>query len=127
MDEFLNFHNFIVNCHARIEDEVVFPTLKEYYLRDFLEYAKLIEWVGNDHKLLEKLGDSIIQYGIRGEEENYRSRLELYFKILKDHNLREENQIFPNWFKDISENIRGICTSRSKKIIDRFFMEKSTR
>jgi hemerythrin superfamily protein len=124
LDEFRSFHNFIVNCHARIEDMVVFPTLKEFYVEDFPEYAKLVDWIGNDHKLLEKLGNSVIEYGSRGSLENFNVRLELYFKILMEHNLREERQLFPNWFRDIDEDIRNGCTSRSMQVIDEFFWEK---
>lgn len=30
VDEFSSFHEFIVNCHAKIEDEILFPTLKNF-------------------------------------------------------------------------------------------------
>lgn len=93
----------------------------------FVEYVKLIELVGNDHELLKALGNRVIEYGKRGDFENYNKRLELYFKILLEHNIREEEQIFPSWKRDIDENTKNECTRLSRKIIEEYGVGKYTK
>ena len=127
LDEFSNLHDFIVNCHAKIEDEIVFPVLREHYIGEYEEYAKLVEWIGNDHKLLETLGNRTIEYGVDKDWENYRRRLNLYFKILVEHNHREEEEIFPKWLREIDNVIRSKCTEKAKRIIEGYGLEKYTK
>jgi hemerythrin superfamily protein len=127
VDEFVSFHDFIVNCHAKIEDDIVFPALKNLYKGKYEEFVKLIEWISNDHKLLDTLGNKVIEYGRAGRQENYRERLSLYFKILLEHNTREESQLFPNWFKEIANTTRTSCTKRARKIIENYGLEKYTK
>ncbi|QGA54133.1 hemerythrin [Sulfolobus sp. E5-1-F] len=69
-------HNFIVNVHAKMEDLYVFKDIPE---------AKPYS---NDHKLIEKYGDSIIK-------EKRKEWLPRYVKIVLDHNMNEEKYIFP--------------------------------
>lgn len=127
VDEFSSLHGFIVNCHARIEDDLVFPVLKKHYMDSYEEYAKLVEWIGNDHRLLETLGNKTISYGIDKDWINYRRRLNLYFKILVEHNLREEVEIFPNWLNEIDRETRRKYTAKAKEIIEEYGLEKYTR
>ena len=124
--EFAAFHDFIVGCHARIEDEVVFPILKEHFRDVDDEFVKLVEWIGNDHKLLDTLAGNVIGYGGSGGREIYEDRLNLYFKLLMEHNLREEKQIFPIWLKELPGEVRVKATEQARKIIMEFGLRKYT-
>ncbi len=126
VEEFASFHDFIVNCHAEIEDKIVFPTMKKFYQDKSMEYTKLIEWVGNDHQLIGTLGVNVIKYGEGGDIDSYKNRLDLYFKLLIEHNLREEKDIFPNWLLDIDEETRKRCSEEAKRVIEKYGIEKYT-
>ncbi|AHC51944.1 cation-binding protein [Sulfolobus acidocaldarius SUSAZ] len=69
-------HEFVVNWHAKIEDKYIFPL--------FGEKAKPYS---NDHLLIERYGNSAIQQ--RNIE-----WIKRYVKIVLDHNLNEERNIF---------------------------------
>lgn len=124
--EFAAFHDFVAGCHARIEDEAVFPMLKEYFSEMDETFVKLVEWIGNDHKLLDTLAGNVIGYGRSGERETYEDRLNLYFKLLMEHNLREEAQLFPRWFKDLPQDVRTKATEDARRIIMAFGLKKYT-
>jgi len=124
--EFASFHDFVVGCHARIEDEVVFPVLREHFSGVDEGFVKLVEWIGNDHRLLDTLAGNVIGYGRSGEREVYEDRLNLYFKLLMEHNLREEAQLFPRWFQDLPREVRVRATEEARKIIVEFGLKKYT-
>jgi len=69
-------HNFIVRWHAMIEDKYVFPA-----------YGDKAKPLSNDHLLIEKYGNSII-------EQKRKDWLERYVNIVLDHNRNEEEQLF---------------------------------
>ncbi len=68
VEEFASFHDFILSCHAKIEDEIVFPILSKYYSGRDEDFVKLVRWIGNDHKLLDTLAKNVVRYGRTGEE-----------------------------------------------------------
>nr|MCL7344577.1 hemerythrin domain-containing protein [Candidatus Aramenus sulfurataquae] len=70
-------HRFVVDWHAKIEDKYFFPLLGDK-ARPFT----------NDHLLIEKYGSSAIS-------QRRRDWIERYVKIVLDHNLNEERELFP--------------------------------
>ena len=61
-DKIYEMEDFIRNCHAKIEDEVVFPKLKVSL--DSPSNAKLTQVILRleaDHKLIDTMGDQITQ------------------------------------------------------------------
>ncbi|BFH73768.1 hypothetical protein SJAV_17120 [Sulfurisphaera javensis] len=69
-------HNFVVKWHAMIEDKYVFPL-----------YGEKAKPFSHDHLLIEKYGNSVLK-------ERRKDWVERYIKIVLDHNLNEENQLF---------------------------------
>lgn len=124
--EFKSFHDFIVGCHAKIEDEIVFPLLKKRFSGVDDSFAKLVQWISNDHKLLDTLANNVIGYGLSGDREIYEERLNLYFKLLMEHNLREESQLFPRWFSDIDAETRMEAMEQARKVIMEYGLNKYT-
>lgn len=98
VESFKSFHDFIIDLHARIEDEILFPILEKAY-SDSEDILYLIKRFYSDHLLLKKLGSKIIEYGETGQEALYNQRLERYMIILIDHNKSEERLLFPLWNK----------------------------
>ncbi len=70
-------HRFVVDWHAKIEDKYFFPSLGDK--------AKPFS---NDHLLIEKYGSSAIT-------QRRKDWIERYVKIVLDHNLNEEKELFP--------------------------------
>ncbi|MCH1770388.1 MULTISPECIES: cation-binding protein [Metallosphaera] len=69
-------HNFVVKWHAMIEDKYVFPS--------FGDKAKPFS---NDHLLIDKYGTNSISQGRK-------DWIQRYVKIVLDHNLNEERELF---------------------------------
>ncbi|MCY0860133.1 MAG: hemerythrin [Sulfolobaceae archaeon] len=98
--EFELLHNFIVNSHARVEDVVVFPLIKQEIVKPY----------ANDHLLIKNYGDGILK-------EKRKDWVERYVKIVLDHNKGEEINVFPS----LKENIE---LEPSIKLIKEFGNEK---
>ncbi|MDP8024033.1 MAG: hypothetical protein RAK20_06175, partial [Conexivisphaerales archaeon] len=88
--------DFVVNCHAKHEDEIVFPTLmtKEQKDQEFVNYVRRIS---ADHKLIATLGSNIERWMNEKNYEMLERRVPLYLKTLLEHNLNEEREIFARW------------------------------
>lgn len=126
MDNFVTFHKFIARCHARVEDEFVFPVLKKHFEGVDKDFVMLVQRISSDHKLLDKLAGRIVEYGRSGNWKTYENRLGVYFRLLTYHNSWEEKALFPRWLKDISQDTRDEVIEQAKKIIMRFGLDKYT-
>ena len=124
VESFKSFHDFVVNLHAKIEDDILFPSLKEAY-KDNEDIVYLINRIHSDHLLLKKLGDKIIEYGEKGEESLYRKRLDRYMIILIDHNRSEEKLLFPLW-KDVDPEIKSNADKMAQELVSKFGYGKYT-
>ncbi|MEM0373766.1 MAG: cation-binding protein [Sulfolobaceae archaeon] len=82
-------HSFIVRWHAVIEDKFIFPA-----------YGEKAMPLSNDHKLIEKYGNNIIQ-------QRKKEWVERYINIVLDHNKNEETMLFTEE-KDIYDSWRRI-------------------
>jgi hemerythrin superfamily protein len=113
-DSIYDLDEFVTKCHARIEDELIFPRLKETLSSgDNIEVEWNLSRIEADHKLIQKISDQIRAATENGDKEILRKRIMLYCTTVESHNLSEENLIFPYW--DIHQEKLG-----AKKIIDEF-------
>jgi hemerythrin superfamily protein len=114
---------FIRKCHARIEDELVFPKLEELLSKSQQKQARndLLR-LEADHKLIDKIGDQIIARTIEGNKETLRKRILLYMNTVESHNAGEESLIFPRW--NVNEADELEIKSKAWKVIDDFGLDR---
>ncbi len=131
-ESFKNFNDFVINCHARHEDDIVFPILMKKEEKD-QEFVKYVMRISADHKLIATLGNNIEKWINEKNFEMLERRIPLYFRTLLEHNLNEEKEIFVRWkheyavpFKHIiidfgTENYKSI-TGASDEIISKYYL-----
>jgi hemerythrin superfamily protein len=90
---------FVRNCHAKVEDEVVFPTLRRALMSENMEetIAAVLNRLEADHKLIDKIGEQIRVRTVEGDRDILAKRISLYCSTVETHNTVEERQIFPYW------------------------------
>jgi hemerythrin superfamily protein len=109
-------NRFVLECHARVEDEVAFPLLEK-------NAPQASRWLGKleaDHRLISTLAANMVSWIKEGKDDLYERRLDTYIKTVVDHNLAEETLVFPLW-KHVADG--GDALGRAKAII-RGFGEK---
>ena len=98
-DSIYEVEEFVRGCHAKVEDEVVFPHLKEILSvpnRD--DFLKVISRLEADHKLIDTIGKQIRSRTAQGNDpETLRKRILLYATTVESHNSSEESLIFQFW------------------------------
>lgn len=104
-NEIYELEEFVRNCHAKIEDELVFPKIKELLSQPQKEQANMdLSRLEADHRLIDKIGDQIRLRTVQGDTETLRKRILLYMNTVASHNAAEESLIFPFWNeKEIDE------------------------
>jgi hemerythrin superfamily protein len=115
---------FVRKCHARIEDEIVFPKLRESLssLQDKVVTSNLSR-LEADHRLIDKIGDQIKLKTVEGDIETLRKRVSLYVSTVESHNAGEEMLIFPYWKVSDEEEERE-AKSKAWKIIREFGLDR---
>ncbi|MDA4131005.1 MAG: hemerythrin domain-containing protein [Thaumarchaeota archaeon] len=97
-DSIYEIEDFVRNCHARSEDEVVFPQLQKEFVRSSnQETLKILSRLEADHKLIDTIGDQIKSRTVQGDTETLRKRILLYANTVESHNSSEEALIFQYW------------------------------
>ncbi len=126
-DSIYEVEDFVRNCHGRIEDEIVFPKMKEFLLATNNEpLVKTLSRLEADHRLLEKIGDQIKERTVEGNLEIARKRIMLYADTLESHNASEESLVFPFWsFRNSRESSE--IASMAMKAIDAFGRDRYFR
>jgi hemerythrin superfamily protein len=113
---------FVRNCHAKIEDEEVFPTLRNM-LKEEPDVESVVQTISRleaDHRLIDTIGEQIRQRTAQaGDPDTLRKRISLYATTVESHNSSEETLIFPYWRSDDEETNR-ISLDHSLKIIREF-------
>lgn len=115
-DLIYELEDFVRNCHARIEDEVVFPELRKS--PDAKAIEKTISRLEADHKLIDTIGDQIKQRTVEGDLDILRKRIQLYANTILSHNASEESSIFGYW--NATEAVETQVVSMARKIIESF-------
>lgn len=111
--------DFVRKCHAKIEDEVVFPKLQSVE-----DVSRSLSRLEADHKLIDKIGDQIKIQTEEGNAEVLKKRIALYMTTVESHNSSEESLVFPHW-DSISSSIEPRDeVSRARKIIDEFGLNR---
>lgn len=122
-DRFVTFHEFLLNVHIVVEEKVVFPSLSQPLWEDSRDYTKKIEQIAADHKLLDKLAQNLIHWKNGGNEELYHERMPLYYRLLIEHNGREEAELFDRW-KSLDESAYKSASIEIYNIISSFGVDK---
>ncbi len=109
--ELIDFNQFLLNIHVNIEENIVFPALKE----NNENAVKLVDRLIADHKLLETLFNNLYKWKV-SENPLFEVRLPLFYKTLTDHNSLEESDVFPLW-KNIDSEEKKISMKNAHEII----------
>jgi hemerythrin superfamily protein len=117
--DFINFHNFLKNCHMQMEEKVLYPNLRKGNWTDERWLFRKMEQFEGDHKMIDSLGQDIIKWYGEGDMEMLRDHLPLYFKILKDHGNSEESYVFSRW-KLLPEAERTDTMKDAMRIVNNF-------
>ncbi len=116
-EELVRFDDYLVQSHIEIEEKILFPRLKRYEWDDGPSYTREVDRIAADHKLLNTLFSNIVSWHDEGKDELASKRLQLYFRLLQEHNDSEEKLIFPRW-KSISSDERDEALEGAFKIIE---------
>ncbi len=126
-DSIYEIEEFVRNCHATIEDELVFPKLREMIApRIATDLVNVLARLESDHKLIDKIGEQIKGRTAEGDLETLRKRIMLYASTVETHNSSEETIVFPYWRMDRTEESAELVL-RAKAIIEKFGLERYFR
>lgn len=90
--------DFVVNCHAKSEDEVVFVGLRRLLERTRnTEGLRTIDRLAADHKMISTLYENLRNWTAKGELELVSKRSLMLAQITQSHNTNEELLVFPYW------------------------------
>lgn len=118
-EDLMGFHEYLKNVHIEIEEKIVFPILLE--VGDQVDSAlKLtIDQLIVDHKSIDSLESEILSLWKNGRQNTAIEKTNLYFRLLWDHNLSEDNLVFPLW-KKVGEKDMIAAMNEARSIIDNF-------
>ena len=89
-DSIYEVEDFVRNCHAKVEDEIVFPKLKQILSPKDEQHMKILSRLEADHRLIEMIGEQIKLSTTHAETETLRKKVMLYANTLESHNSSEE-------------------------------------
>ena len=122
-DSIYEVESFVRNCHARIEDELVFPKLGKFLETQNSETLKVLSRLEADHKMIDTIGDQIKLRTTQGDTETLRKRILLYANIVESHNSSEESLIFQYW-KNLSKDQQEDTIPNMRKIIEEYGLNR---
>lgn len=96
-DFLFELDDFVVNCHAKIEDEVVFPEMRKLAGPEDRGVETTTKRMEDEHRLLQMLGNGIRVAVAEGSKDVDRGKVMLYADTLESHNSSEETLLFPGW------------------------------
>jgi hemerythrin superfamily protein len=125
-DSIYDVEEFVRDCHAKIEDEVVFPKLqKSLKDPDRENHLKNLSRLEADHRLIGTIGEQIRLRTTQGTDlETLRKRILLYATTVESHNASEESLIFPYWNEsgdDLNEVIPSAMRIVREYGLNRYF------
>lgn len=123
-DSIYALEEFIRSCHAKVEDEIVFPVLRDLLLSQGKQQIvqDVLRRLEADHRLIETIGDQIKLRTVQGDSETLTKRISLYCTTVETHNAAEETQIFPYWNPGINQEKE--VASNAIKIMNLFGMNR---
>jgi hemerythrin superfamily protein len=98
-DTIYGIEEFVRSSHARVEDEIVFPALRELLLSEGKQelVKNVLSRLEADHRMIDTIGDQIKLRTIQGDAPTLSKRISLYCNTVETHNTTEEVQLFPHW------------------------------
>lgn len=124
-DFLFELDDFVANCHAKVEDEVVFPEMRAAPTGESRAIETTTKRMGEEHKLLQMLGNNTRWLVAEGNGLD-KSKVMLYADTLESHNSSEETLLFPIWSSIKAERERE-ATPRAMKILRDFGEERYLR
>jgi hemerythrin superfamily protein len=118
-DSFVAFRSYLKECHIEIEEKICFPILETFPFPDSKEFSSNVERIKADHKLIDTLAVNIIRWSDAGKTDMLETRLPLFYKLLTEHNTKEENDLFPRW-DSIDRKLLATSSKDAISIIDSF-------
>lgn len=118
-DYFFEIDDFILGCHAKIEDEVIFPALRKIGGPEAEKIDKTTRKLEEEHKLVEMLSSNMKQAVVEGTKALDRDKVALYASTVESHNESEEIFVFKFW-NDLDRETRAAATDGVKRIIGEF-------
>ena len=118
-DSFVAFRSYLKECHIEIEEKICFPILETFPFPDRKVFSSNVERIKADHKLIYTLAVNIIRWSEDEKTEMLETRLPLFYKLLTEHNTKEENDLFPRW-DSIDSQVLKSSSKDAISIIDSF-------
>lgn len=126
-DAIYEVEEFVRHCHAKVEDEIVFPRLGEL-LKERPEGESVLKTLFRleaDHRLIDTIGDQIRQRTIQGGDlDTLRKRILLFATTVESHNSSEESLLFPYWKKAEEKVAASLEAEKTLKIIREFGLSR---
>lgn len=117
-DHLFEVDDFILGCHARIEDEVVFPVLRNAG-SETSGVTTLTSKLEEEHRVLQMLSNRMRATVLQKTTPLDGDIIALYASTVGSHNSAEETTVFKYWDQVDSES-RAECTSQVRRIVGEF-------
>lgn len=124
-DPIFEVEDFVRNCHAKAEDEIIFPALKQMAGSRNEQLIRVIARLQEDHRLIEMIGEQLKVSTAQDETEALRKKVMLYADTVESHNSSEESLIFQFWHADKTRESESVA--KAKRVVDEFGRERYFR
>ena len=111
--------DFVLGCHAKIEDDVIFPALGKVGGDGATAIASTISRLEDEHKVLQMLSNQMRNKVAESGTQLDRDAIALYASTLESHNSTEETSIFKHW-DDVDKRTQAESANMVRKIISEF-------
>ena len=125
-DSIYEVEDFVRNCHVKIEDEIIFPSLKGVVANNE-QLVKVLSRLEADHRMIEKIGEQIRIRTAEGDLDTTRKRTMLYADVLESHNSSEETLVFPFWSEYQPKGESDMLAKRVKQVIEEYGRDRYFR
>lgn len=113
------FHNYLEQCHIEIEEEILFPLVVNNVTENKPAFREEAMRIMADHKLIKALFGNLEKWFESKDTEKFNTRFPLYFRLLQEHNDKEDSVVFPHW-ASMGENELKDAKKEASAIIDAF-------
>ncbi len=114
-----SFHDYLKMCHIEVEEKIVFPLILNSPSQSDADFRDTANRIMADHKLIQTLFENLTKWEQSQDSVHFNSRYPLYFRLLQEHNDKEDAIVFPHWSSlDTGEIIRA--KKEAASIIDTF-------
>jgi hemerythrin superfamily protein len=118
-DYLFEVDDFILGCHARIEDEVVFPALRSIGGDKASTIASVTSKLEEEHRVLQMLSNKMRVQVAETAAQLDRDAIALYASTVESHNSAEETSVFRHW-GDVNKEDQAQSADLVRKLISEF-------